>query len=273
MGAFIGIVIYKNNNAKFTKIPEYDYYNENEKMIEFSVDDATEIFWTIYNNPQYESIFDEPRMKMLKDFHEEYDADVTLFLYEELYDWNMDMFPTKYKREFKANADWLKLGWHAYNENNPSDYKISSEQMIESFERTYTDIIRFAGDRSLAKELRLHYWYGDSKLMNYLAEVGIDYIYYPDRTDVVGYDFSEQEDALIRKEGILTKKYCNSNITYIVTDCRLENETNVIDDLAYLNKDRIVVFTHAWILSDNLSELDSLGAWANKNGYSLDYYN
>jgi len=276
--AIIGLVIiimankWKYDTTTVKIEPEYEYYVSNDKVVEFSIDDATEILWDINNNPQWESIFDEERMAMLKQFHETYDADVTLFLYENVWDWNIDDFPSKYKNEFEENSDWLKLGWHSYDDQNPEDSGITSSEMIESFNRTYREIERFAGKDSWAKELRLHYWYGDEELMMALSEAGIDYIYYPDR-DTIGYDFDEKEDELIRQNGSLEKEYNDDSMVYVLTDFRFEDDDRLYDELESVNKDKIVVFTHAWIIKDNLDELEDLGQWAKENNYSLNYFN
>lgn len=238
----------------------------------FSVDDATEIFLEIfYQDP--DSIFANERMEKLKIFHDEYDMDVILYVYEEYNGFNLAQFPTKYINEFKENADWLRIGFHGINECNPIENGFEDEAIFQSFLRVNSDISLWAGESSIADTLRLHYWYGTSGLINDLASVDVKRILYIDREDQLGYDFSRKDDNAIRTSvnGILTKYYSNGPIDFLLTDIRLEN-TEDVSNILNMSDNCIVVFTHAWCLNDNFEKLDAVCRWAREYNYSMNYF-
>ena len=58
----------------------------------------------------------------------------------------------KYKDEWKANSDWLRLSFHA-NANAPNRpyAHVSYEQMYFEAERVHKEILRFAGEEAFAQ--------------------------------------------------------------------------------------------------------------------------
>lgn len=248
----------------------------NRKTLKFSIDDSTEILLDIVNN-DYNSIFDSPTLGLLKELHETYDLDATLFLFEQLGSFNITDFPDKYREEFVQNSDWLKLGWHGIDDGNPEESGYTGEDLIQSYKRTTDAITRFAGKKSLSQELRVHFWYTDGESAIYsLSDDGIKGLYYCD-TDVVGYDFSQEEDALIQsdRDGVFRKKYDGKTISYQLTDVRLDNLESDDELLRLLNgkaEDRdIVVFTHAWMLQNSAKYIETVCKWAVDNDYILNW--
>ncbi len=246
------------------------------KYLKFSIDDATEILLDVSSN-DYDSIFDSPTLGLLKELHEKYDLDVTLFLFEKLGSFNIADFPDKYRKEFAQNSDWLKLGWHGIDDIDPKEHGYTGEDLTQSYKNTTNAIIRFAGGRSLSKELRVHFWYTDGKPTIYtLSEEGIKGLYYCD-TDVIGYDFSQEEDSLIRSDGdgVLKKRYDGETISYQLTDVRLDNLESDDELLKLLNErveDRdIVVFTHAWMLQNSAKYIETVCKWTVDNDYILNW--
>lgn len=248
----------------------------NRKMLKFSVDDATEILMEIAVN-DYDSIFESDRLSLFKRMHDEYDLDVTLFLFEKLGSFDLANFPDKYKDEFEQNSDWLKLGWHGIDDGNPQESGYSGDDLVQSYCNTTDAIIRFAGKKSLSKELRVHFWYTDgSDTIRYLAQKGISGLYYCD-TDVIGYDFSGTEDAQIRSDsnGLLKKRYGFDLIRFQLTDIRLDNleeESELITLLQERDSDNdIVVFTHAWMMNNSSQYIEAMCKWATDNDYKMNW--
>lgn len=128
---------------------------------------------------------------------------------------------------------------------------------------------------SLASELRLHYWEGSKEICSYLAEKGIAALYYPDREDAIGYDFTVAEDRKIRQFGEFIKLYSDNEIRFLLTDIRLENCDNVkkaLDTQVKKKDAEIIVFTHAWAIIDQEKKLQTIGKWALRNGFNLDCF-
>lgn len=246
------------------------------KVIKFSVDDATEILMEISVN-DYDSIFESDRMSLFKEMHEKYDLDVTLFLFENLGNYSLNDFPDRYKNEFKDNSDWLKLGWHGIDDGNPQESGYTGDDFIQSYINTTDEIIRFAGKKSLSKELRIHYWYTDDEaLISYLSKNGVNAFYYSD-TDALGYDFTQDEDKSIRSDvnGVLCKRYGFRKVSYILTDIRLDyirNDEELISLLQSRIEDReIVIFTHAWVLNNSSQYIETMCRWATDNYYVMNW--
>ena len=246
------------------------------KVMKFSIDDASLILQDVASH-DYDSVFDSPYLSALKNIHDRYDLDVTIFVYENTDSFKIEDFPDKYKRELSENSDWLKFGWHGIDEHDPTEEGYTAEDLIASYMRTTDEIRRFAGKRAVSRELRLHFWYcGSSDMVNLLRENGVSGLYYPD-SDVIGYDFDEEEDTRIRSDsdGILVKKYKGGKVKYQRTDLRLDNISDSDELLQKLNEHKddktLVVFTHAWMLSDTEKYLEPLCSWATDNDFKMDW--
>lgn len=238
---------------------------QNVKLIHFSVDDATELFHDIYAY-QYDSIFDNDVFGKLQYLHEQYDIKVTLYVYEGYFDFHMWDMPVTYKQEFKDNADWLKIGFHSATVENPEEAGEGFQEFTEAYENTVAAVWKFAGGDSLAKVLRLHYWYATEERVAYLSEQGIQGLLCSD-TQGKSYDLTEaQLNRLYHSfQGVL-----KADMTYYVTDFRIENMEDVENELSRRKNDRMmVIFTHAWALEENYEKLETAVKWLYDNGYQF----
>ncbi len=78
------------------------------KFLHLSLDDTMFCFEDLAEN-DYDSIFEQPYLGALKALHDEYDAVFSLYTYNK----TLEKVDGRYAEEFKANASWLKLGFHA----------------------------------------------------------------------------------------------------------------------------------------------------------------
>ena len=235
--------------------------------VHFSVDDATQIFQEI-TLKQYNSIFEQPMLRQLLKFHDDYGLKCTLYLYENVGDYNISRMPDDYREEFEANSDWLKLAFHGYNEENPEESGLTLQEYEASFSRVCDEIRRFAGEESLSQTLRLHYWYATEDMMDFLKENGVKSILCPD-TQITGYDLTHTENNMLNesKNGILER-----DILYYRTDLRYENMEKVEEALRECREDQvIVIFTHAWCFEENIGKIEDSLKWFEKNGYQFIY--
>lgn len=235
----------------------------NKKFVHFSVDDATVIFQEIYFM-QYDSVFDQQVMAELKELHEEYGITCSLYLYEILGDFDLSKFPDKYRSEFEANADWLKLGFHEMTEDDPELIGLSTEEFVASFERVYSEIERFAGPKSITKTIRLHYWYATDEMTEWMSQNNVKALLCPD-SEIRGYDLSEDENEKLNSSsnGVIKKE-----LVYYKTDIRFENTEDCVDTLAERADDNvIVIFTHAWCFMDSVNKMKELFDMVNQQGY------
>ena len=119
------------------------------KTYRMGVDDVIRCLENIYlHQDEYESIFDDPFLKVYYDVHEKYGTHVHMHIYYQTEDgsFNLTMFPDKYKEEFKANAHWLRFSFHSLCDKPDSPYKDASyEQVMNDGRLVEKEILRFAG--------------------------------------------------------------------------------------------------------------------------------
>ncbi len=137
------------------------------------------------NQDKYRSIFDNPYLAIYKKAHDLYGAKVHLNLFYELDEkarglfskprpyFNLSMMTDKFKDEFAANADWLKLAFHANSEypNNPYTHA-TAEEIAEDCLRVHREIVRFAGTASISNSTTVHWGSGNAECIRALRSLG-----------------------------------------------------------------------------------------------------
>ncbi len=229
-----------------------------------------------------ESIFDHFYLKVFKEAHEKYGLKVQMnVFYRTDYFYGTDEFTLAemtdaYKEEFRANADWLKFGYHARQEF--PDYplvNISYADMVQDFLAIKNEIVRFAGEESFALAVCSH-WRPISKAgCKALADNGIKLInctggdvreYEGDPT-VLPYGHAErlmqnrQPETKIFTRISLNKAISNSICAYNHLSAKQLADTN--ETLAAIYNEELGVYfkqllTHGTVV--NLSKLEEMEA-------------
>lgn len=267
LGIALGTYIFYALQAEKTPKEPLNRVRTIPKYTHFSIDDATQIFQDISFHG-YESIFENEVLGKLKDFHEEYGLKATLYVFAKLDTYDLADFPDTYKKEFEDNADWLKIGFHSITEASPEEEGMTTEEFAEGFQKVNREILAFAGEKSLAHVLRLHYWYATDEMVNVLKEQGIEGLLCNDSKDVC-YNLSETENnnLIWTRDGKIKK-----DIYYYVTDIRLEKTDDIVTALQNKYYDRVVVlFTHAWCFKDNQEKLEGAVRWLTNSGYKFTF--
>lgn len=126
------------------------------KSFIFTVDDNIRLFKEICKRG-YASVFDHPYLAMYKRLHETLGIKVQLNLFYECEGFCLNDMTDRYKAEFENNADWLKMSFHSRLEN-VKPYKDSGyDEVFRDCSRVNREILRFAGEKSLAKTTTIHY--------------------------------------------------------------------------------------------------------------------
>ena len=126
------------------------------KKFIFTVDDNIRCFKEICERG-YSSIFEHPYLDMYKGLHEKFGLRVQLNLFYECEGFCLADMTDKYKAEFEYNADWLKMSFHSRLEN-VKPYKDSGyDEVFADCSLVNREILRFAGENSLAKTTTVHY--------------------------------------------------------------------------------------------------------------------
>lgn len=140
--------------------------------------DTVRVVWDRYSRPRYRftiddnsfflrdiaqkrpgSLFDCFYLKMLKDLHEKYGAKFSLNIYYTTGDdFSLPDFPDSYKGEWRDNAHWLKLAFHAWaNEPDRPYADAPPEKLIADLDRVNEQILRFAGEETFTPPTVIHW--------------------------------------------------------------------------------------------------------------------
>lgn len=107
----------------------------------------------------YKSIFENPYLKFIKSIHDQFDTKIHINIYYYTpFNFNISQMPDRYKGEWRDNSDWLKLSFHANQDEPENPYKYSSPaEVLHDFDKVMNEIIRFAGYEVLMPVTTIHY--------------------------------------------------------------------------------------------------------------------
>ena len=122
----------------------------------FTIDDNVRFLQELTEG-EYASLFLHPYTALLKRLHEKYGVKIQLNLFFEQGTFTLADVTDKFRREWEANADWLKLSFHSRLENvRPYEYS-EYKEVYDDCNAVHKEIVRFAGENSLAKTTTIHY--------------------------------------------------------------------------------------------------------------------
>lgn len=123
------------------------------------------------NKDTYTSIFDNPYLAIYKKAHDLYGAKVHLNLFYEFDreaakrfstdrpDFNLSMMTDKFKAEWAANANWLRLSFHARAEFPSKPYQFATpETIVADYEAVRREVLRFAGEATFSSDVTTIHW-------------------------------------------------------------------------------------------------------------------
>jgi len=110
------------------------------------------------NSNKYKSIFENPYLGFLKQVHDQYGTKIHINIYYETEGFNLSQLTDKFKDEWKANAGWLRLSFHAYANEPARPYINASYEKVRSdCEKVLNQIRRFAGEELTGPVTTLHW--------------------------------------------------------------------------------------------------------------------
>lgn len=123
----------------------------------------------------YASLFDCGYLKMLRDLHAKYGARFVLNIYFTTGDgFDLTRFPDRYKGEWKDNADWLRLAFHAHADQPARPYQYAApETLIADLDRVAAEIRRFAGEEAYSPPTVIHWAMVQPAALKPLHERGV----------------------------------------------------------------------------------------------------
>lgn len=133
----------------------------------------------------YKSIFENPYLAIYKKAHDLYGAKVHLNLFYEFHSdnpsfkpgsqkyFNLSMMTDKFREEFRANAHWLKLSFHAKAEHPDEPYKYATGETVrEHAQLVNQEILRFAGPEVLSACTTIHWGEANENVVFALRDMG-----------------------------------------------------------------------------------------------------
>jgi hypothetical protein len=129
------------------------------KRYRFSTDDNILFLKDLAANAaRYRSLFDNDYLAFWRRMHEAYGARIHFNIYYQTEGFDLSQMPTKYKGEWQENADWMRLTFHALQNDPPNPYiKASYQEVQHDFALVTREIERFAG-RSLISPFTTVHW-------------------------------------------------------------------------------------------------------------------
>ncbi len=106
----------------------------------------------------YKSICDNTYLAFLKEVHDTYGTRIHLNIYYQTEGFNLSQMPDKFREEWKANAGWLRLSFHAL-QNKPDNPYLNAgyEEVKKDCELVKAEIRRFAGEEQFDHVTTLHW--------------------------------------------------------------------------------------------------------------------
>ncbi len=123
---------------------------------------------------RYDSIFDNPFMAFWREMHRKYGAKVHFNIYYETEGFDLSQMPDRYKDEWRRNADWIRLSFHARANDPDRPYlEAPAEQVIRDYRRVTAEILRFAGKEVLGPVTTIHWGEATREACQALRKEGI----------------------------------------------------------------------------------------------------
>ncbi|NLX98150.1 MAG: twin-arginine translocation signal domain-containing protein [Rhodopirellula sp.] len=251
----------------------------------FAVDDNSFFLRDIWQK-QYDSLFDCFYLAMYRDLHKKYGAKFVLNIYWTTADeFDLTKFPDRYRGEWRDNADWLKLAFHAHANDPPRPYfDAPPEQVIADFEKIREQINRFAGEATYSPTTIVHWGVVRPSAWKPLAEHGVKVLsgYFQKQRDewVVNYRMDPTRSEYLSRHDAL-KDFPSgivfSNIDMVCNTVPLDRIVPQLDEIARdPNQAEIIdLMTHEqyfWpfysnYLPDHRQRIETAIRWATEHGY------
>ena len=208
------------------------------KIIHFSVDDSIEMFRDITIN-NYNSLFESQYFLFFKQLNNKYNAHISLYVFLEHNGFNIKNTTNKFKKEFTDNCNWLKIGFHGFNEN--SRYNTTKQNIKKDYKLFLKYVKKFAGNCDIIDKFpRIHYFSGNLKnilkIKNYIKGL----LTADDDRD--NYYLKKNQNIFLNKQYIY--KDIKNDITFIKTNLRIENISDNIEENIKKFNQNLIIFTH-----------------------------
>ena len=263
-------------NKSYERTDSYtEEINTGRKVFSLSFDDTIIIFKDIIENKP-NSIFENETLNWYKYLHDKYGVVISCYVYYGDESFDLTQFPTIYKKEFVANSDWLRFGFHSINAN--TNYENGS--IKEDYVKTVDELERIVGNESIDNVIRLHMFQGsyeEIKILTELEKEPLRGLFSADDKRN-SYYLSEENNNYIYSHD----EYYDSdlNLFFFSTDFRTEYVDNIDKKMKEFGKEcwnnqkgDLVVFSHEWGLNiQNKEKIEEICKYAKSSGYRMEFF-
>lgn len=184
----------------------------------------------------------------------------------------LSKFTDKFKSEFEENSNWLKFGFHAFN--NTKDYSsVSKEEIINDYNMVIDELTRIVGERSIEHVIRMEKFICSKENIKAIHNLnnGIIGLLASDIKDRQNYYLNVGQNKKLFQKGYYFDKECG--IFIYKTDIRTESIKDIDKELENIKGDKsLIVFTHEWKLDkENMQRIEKILDFAKKNNYLFSF--
>ncbi len=256
----------------------------------FSIDDNS-FFLRDITKKHYKSLFDCFYLDMLRQLHTKYGTRFVLNIYYQTEDgFTLPQFPDRYRGEWEAASDWLKLAFHAWANKPDRPYQYASAgKLISDLDKVAEQIKRFAGPQTYSPPTVIHWGMVQPAALKPLAQRGVRVLsgYFKKRGGLwdVNYFLDDARCNYLARHDAL--KDFDSGIVFstIYIVCNNTPVEQVVPTLTRLAKtpdtaEIMDLFTHEqyfWpfysnYIPDHLQRCEAAIRWVTENGYEPVFY-
>ena len=144
-----------------------------EKRYTFTVDDNIRFLRELTECPELE-LFDHPYMAMWRRLHDRFGVRVQLNLFWTDGAFDLRGVTDRLRPAFRDASGWLRLSFHARQEFPAHPYRSApAEVLYDDCAAVHREILRFAGEDSLASTTTLHYCTCTAQGVDALRQAGV----------------------------------------------------------------------------------------------------
>ena len=247
----------------------------------FTVDDNIRFLKEV-TEQEYESIFEHPYMRVYKRFHKKYGLKVQLNLFYEEDGFNLSQMTARFKKEWAENAEWLKLSFHSRKENVRPYENSGYDEVFNDCKNVNREILRFAGDKSLAKTTTIHFCRATRDGLVALKDNGIKGLLglygTRERPNKQYQSTKKQSDSIRRGEIVYQGEIAYAGIDIVLNNCKKDEILSRLEDLSGRSCIKIMIHEQYFYpdycayQKDFEEKLDAAFLFLEKNGFYSSFF-
>ena len=210
----------------------------------FTVDDNIRFFRETAERG-YESIFEHPYLDMYRRLHEKYGLKIQLNLFYEDEKFNLSEMPDRYRGEWAACADWLKLSFHSDFENVRPYENSGFDEVFSDCRAVNEEILRFASEKNLAKTTTVHYCQTTKDGVRALSEngvLGLLGLFGSEASPASSYSIEEESAAKIRQGITLSLDgMAFSSLDMVINTFKIDDILPRLEELSLRDSLRVMI--------------------------------